>query len=53
MTNFYPILRPGAFAEFRDCLPFHLSVNGMIGYEFSVQTARATNGSELPESQRI
>jgi len=52
-SNFYPILRPGVFAEFRDRLPFKLAVNGTIGYEFSVQTDRATNGAELPESQRI
>ncbi len=52
-TNFYPILRPGGFAEFRDRLPFKLAVNGTIGYEFAVQTNRATNGAELPESQRI
>jgi hypothetical protein len=52
-TNYYPILRPGGFVEFRDRFPFHLTLNGLVGYEFSVQTARATNGTELQESQRI
>jgi hypothetical protein len=52
-TNFYPIFRPGGFIEFRDRFPFHLAANGVIGYEFAVQTARATNGTELQESQRI
>ena len=51
-TNFYPILRPGGFIEFRDRLPFHLAANGLIGYEVSIQTARAADGTELSESQR-
>jgi hypothetical protein len=51
--NFYPILRPGAFLEFRDRLPFHLAANALGGYEFSVQTARANDGASLQENQRI
>lgn len=49
----YPLLRPGGFLELRDRLPFHLTVNGLLGYEFSVQVARAADGTPLADNQRI
>lgn len=44
----YPVLRPGGFLEVRDRLPYHLAVNGTIGYVVSIQ---ADTG--LQTSQRV
>ena len=53
-TNFnYPLLRPGVFAEFRDRLPYHLTLNALIGYSVSIQAARAADGSRLQDGQRV
>jgi hypothetical protein len=57
LNDNYAVLRPSAFFEFRDRLPWHVSLNGEIGYVVTVQGGNnapdgtpITAGSRIPES---